>query len=220
MNNLVDCDLALDLRIDGELVQKIHLHPQQYGCRLGIYRSSNSVLPFKFQELNLVGVSALPRLFSFVKPIIRSSLLIFTCRPKTPTWKMLPSFPPKWGRSNFGPIVIGLCAWWTTSPVGNTDSTEGVCRSVARRLGGIMSGRLVSPPKAHPSNSLILCVAPLFDLPSTDDEIPINGPAYSVIGDYIDPPGLPCATFKVFYRPRGRSFMHSRAPSQCPCQHC
>ena len=63
VNNLFDCDLALDLRIDGELVQKIHLHPQQCRCILGIYRDSNSVLPFKFQELKLVGTSALPLSF-------------------------------------------------------------------------------------------------------------------------------------------------------------
>ena len=146
VNNLVDCDLVLDLHIDGELVQRIHLHPRQHSRRLGIYRSSNSVLPFKFQELNLVGVSALPRLFSFVKPI-RSSFLISAYRPKTLTWKMLPSFLQKWGRSNFGPIVAVLCVRWTTSPV-NTDCVEGLCRSAARRLGGIMSGKLVSPPKA------------------------------------------------------------------------
>ena len=140
--------------------------------------------------------------------IIRSSFLVFACRPKTPTWKMLPSFPPKWDRSNFGPIVPVLRArsQWTTSPVRNTtDCIEGVCRSVARRLGGITSGKLVSPPKAHPSNSLMLCIAPLFDLPSTDDEIPVEEPENYVIPDYIDPQDVPCATFKVFYRPRGNS---------------
>ena len=65
------------------------------------------------------------------------------------------------------------------------------------------------------SNLLVLCVYPIIynSPPSTDDEIPINGPAYSVIADYIDPPNVPCATFKVFYRPRGRSFVISRAPS-------
>jgi hypothetical protein len=90
------------------------------------------------------------------------------------------------------------------------DCIKGACRSAARRPGGIMSGKLVSlvpPPQSlPPSNLLMLCVCFIvYNLPSTDDEIPINGPAYSVIADYIDPPNVPCATFKVFYRPRGRS---------------
>ena len=162
-NNLVDCDLALHLHIDGELAQRAHLPAQKGSCILGIYRSSNSVLPFKFQELKLVGASALPRLFSFVKPI-HSSFPIFACWPKTLTWKMLPSFPPKWGRSNFGPIVSVLRARWPTGPVRNTDCIEGMCRSAARRLGGIMSGKLVSPPKAtRPIHSY--CMSPRCLIP-------------------------------------------------------
>lgn len=77
-----------------------------------------------------------------------------------------------------------------------------------------MSGKLVSPPtKSHPSDLLMLCDTPLFDLPSTDDEISVDRSTY-VTTENIDRPNAPFATFKVFYRPRGsRSFVHSRAPA-------
>ena len=95
-NNLVDCDLALHLHIDGELAQRAHLPAQKGSCILGIYRSSNSVLPFKFQELKLVGASALPRLFSFVKPI-RSSFPIFCLLAEDPDVEDAPVVPPEMG---------------------------------------------------------------------------------------------------------------------------
>ena len=60
VNTLVDCDLSLDLRIDGELVQKSYLRAGQYGRILGIYKAPNAVLPFKFQELELVGACPRP----------------------------------------------------------------------------------------------------------------------------------------------------------------
>jgi hypothetical protein len=64
VNNLVDCDLALDLYIDGELVRETYLDAQEDSSILGIYKA-NSVLPFKFQELELVGASP-PWPFFFV----------------------------------------------------------------------------------------------------------------------------------------------------------
>jgi|SRR6266851_173691 len=81
------------------------------------------------------------------------------------------------------------------------DSTEDVYQSAARRQGGITSG--TRSPK------LPIPILVLSDPLSTADEIPANGPTYSVIADYVDPPNEPCATFKVFYRPRGRSLMLS-----------
>ena len=72
MNNLLDFDLSLELRIDGELVHKTYLRAGQYGHILGIYNGTTSVLPFKFQELELVGtftrvsVSSFGRLLSLI----------------------------------------------------------------------------------------------------------------------------------------------------------
>jgi len=58
VNNLSDYDLSLDLRIDGEHIKKTYLRARECGRILGIYKSPTSVLPFKFQELELVGTFA------------------------------------------------------------------------------------------------------------------------------------------------------------------
>ena len=106
MNNLSDYDLSLDLRIDGEHIKKTYLRARECGRILGIYKSPTSVLPFKFQELELVGTFAgTPFHTSF-------SSFFFSCPiigRKTRTRKMLPSCP-KWGRSNFEPFAPAPCA--------------------------------------------------------------------------------------------------------------
>ena len=57
-NNFLDFALALDLYIDGECVCKQYLRAGKQGRQiLGIRKSTTSILPFKFQELELVGVS-------------------------------------------------------------------------------------------------------------------------------------------------------------------
>ena len=48
-------DLALALYIDGERVYRSYLRARQRGQILGIPKTTSSVLPFKFQELQLVG---------------------------------------------------------------------------------------------------------------------------------------------------------------------
>jgi hypothetical protein len=55
LNNLRDSDLSIDLYMDGEVVNKTYLRAGQPGRVLGIYNGSTAVLPFKFQELELVG---------------------------------------------------------------------------------------------------------------------------------------------------------------------
>jgi len=58
VNNLVDCDLSLHLLIDGETVRKTYVRAQEYSHVVGIHKGPTSVLPFKFQELELVGAFA------------------------------------------------------------------------------------------------------------------------------------------------------------------
>jgi hypothetical protein len=53
-NNLFNFDLALALYIDGERVYRSYLRARQRGQILGIPKTTSSVLPFKFQELQLV----------------------------------------------------------------------------------------------------------------------------------------------------------------------
>lgn len=54
-NNLFNYDLALALYIDGERIYRSYLRARQRGQILGIPKTTSSVLPFKFQELQLVG---------------------------------------------------------------------------------------------------------------------------------------------------------------------
>ena len=54
-NNLLDFDLSLALYIDGERIYRGYLQARQRGQIQGIPKTTSSVLPFKFQELQLVG---------------------------------------------------------------------------------------------------------------------------------------------------------------------
>ena len=54
-NKLLDFDLTFILYIDGEHVYKYRLKPGKRGQILGIRKTTSSILPFKFQELQLVG---------------------------------------------------------------------------------------------------------------------------------------------------------------------
>jgi len=145
-NDLVDCDLSLDLRIDGELVHKTFLRAQHSGHILGIYKGPFSVLPFKFQELELVD----------------------------PDVEDAPVFP------DMGTIELRVFRSRALRTVENQPNAYGLHR-------GRVSERSKKAGWHHVS---------------TDDEIPVNRPPYSVITEYIDLPNAPCATFKVFYRPR------------------
>lgn len=51
----MDTDLSFHLHIDGELVNKTYVFAGEYYRIEGIYKNSTSILPFKFQELELVG---------------------------------------------------------------------------------------------------------------------------------------------------------------------
>lgn len=57
-NHLVDCDLSLHLIIDGETVRKTYVRAREFTLVVGISKGPTSVLPFKFQELELVGAFA------------------------------------------------------------------------------------------------------------------------------------------------------------------
>ena len=52
---MLDTDLALLLRIDGEVVRRPYLPAGNFVSTVGIYKHANSLLPFKFRELDLVG---------------------------------------------------------------------------------------------------------------------------------------------------------------------
>jgi|SRR6266850_2015288 len=54
-NKLLDIGLIIHLRIDGEVVCRSYLPARQDDRIIGIDKNSTSILPFKFQELELVG---------------------------------------------------------------------------------------------------------------------------------------------------------------------
>jgi hypothetical protein len=55
INNMANTDLVFDLYIDGERIFRGYVRPGQLYQIFGIQKSITSVLPFKFQELELVG---------------------------------------------------------------------------------------------------------------------------------------------------------------------
>ena len=60
-NDLFDFDLAVNLYVDGERIYHGYLRAGLVGQVLGVRKSANSVLPFKFQELELVGAFVSPK---------------------------------------------------------------------------------------------------------------------------------------------------------------
>lgn len=51
----MDIGLVVKLRIDGEVVYSAYVEAREDGRVIGIEKNSTSVLPFRFQELELVG---------------------------------------------------------------------------------------------------------------------------------------------------------------------
>src|SRR6266702_803934 len=88
-NNLTDFMVKTFLHIDGRLVRKAYFRAGSSHEFLGPYNSACSVLPLKFQELQLVGT------FSSIFPSFEHPPLYL--RRKIQTSKTHPSLP-KWGR--------------------------------------------------------------------------------------------------------------------------
>ncbi|KAI9511501.1 hypothetical protein F5148DRAFT_327403 [Russula earlei] len=146
-NHLLDSGLSIYLHIDGERVYQCHLGAGQSGQILGIYKDSTSVLPFKFQELELVD----------------------------PDLENAPVIP------EMGTIELRACRSRARATVEYLPSP----------IHGLHEGRVSERSKKAGWHHV-----------STADEVPIKGPMHTVIAEYIDPPNAPCASFKVFYRPR------------------
>jgi hypothetical protein len=83
------CAASIFLHVDGRQVQAMCLRPGASGEFLGPYNTECSILPLKFQELQLVGTCF------FISPSFEH-LTLDLCQ-KTQTWKM-PLLLPKWGR--------------------------------------------------------------------------------------------------------------------------
>jgi hypothetical protein len=122
---------VVDFYIDGKCVHTRFLGRSWKDRQiLGIRKSATSVLPFKFQELELVG--AFPEHYSD-NTMFDPHLL------KIQTWK-IPLSCQKWGPLNFEPIVATPEARKNSNVVGSMGYTEDVYQNVARNQVGIMSG--------------------------------------------------------------------------------
>ena len=188
-NNLSDFDISVALYIDGESISSTYFQAERQGEIQGIRNSDTTILPFKFQELELVGAFHVHFLDNMFVPHI---LL------KTQTWKM-PTSRQKWGRLKFGSFAARPRTLDNISHVLQTDCIKEVYRSAARRQGGIMSG---TPPPKGPKPPVRFS-----STPSTADAVPSYRPNSVIDFDRIDPIDAPCASVKVFYRPRGGYFM-------------
>jgi hypothetical protein len=93
-NNLLYTGLALDWYIDGECIYEGFIRAGAQDEMLGIQKSATSVLPLKFQELELAGAFPDSLGIMFVPHLL----------PKIQTWKM-PLLCQKWGLLNFEPFA-------------------------------------------------------------------------------------------------------------------
>ena len=133
-NDLFDFDLAVNLYVDGERIYHGYLRAGLVGQVLGVRKSANSVLPFKFQELELVGAFVSPKTFLGWHGCFDPHMLL-----KIRIWSM-PLSCRTWGRLNFEPFAARPCAPYNTRVFQNMDCIKGVYQSAARRQGGITSG--------------------------------------------------------------------------------
>jgi len=148
-NKLLDIDLVVFLHIDGEVVRRSYLSAQEDRCMIGIYKNPSAILPFKFQELELVD----------------------------PDMEDAPVVP------EMGTIEAQVFR--------------------ARRLRSAEHNPPVMKHGLHGSRVSERSKKAGWHHVSTADEVPFDSSRrHTVAADYIDPPNAPCATFKVFYRPK------------------
>ncbi len=136
----------LYLYIDGKRTERICIQLQA-GQRgedeiLGIQKSATSVLPFKFQELQLVG--ALPQLIPTCPFLTFAHLL-----PKIQTYLKLPPSCPKWEWLKFESFVSASGARENNGRLVQSmarDCIKDRYQSATSRQGGIMLGTPRKPP--------------------------------------------------------------------------
>ena len=97
ITNLLDYDLSVSLHIDGEFIKSLYLGIGEQGALRGIRISATTMLPFKFQELELVGAFHGHRVCS----------LFYYLLLKIRTWNM-PLPGQEWGPLNFEPFAAGI----------------------------------------------------------------------------------------------------------------
>lgn len=148
-NNLPNLEVAIFLHVDGRLVQSVCLQAWSTSEILGPYSNAHSILPFKFQELQLVD----------------------------PDLEDAPAAP------EMG--TIELKAYRCRTRYVREPSKQPLYENLHR-------GRVSERSKKAGWHHI-----------ATGDEIPVSLRPHEVEVDYLDPwGGPPCASVKIFYRPR------------------
>jgi hypothetical protein len=187
-NNLPNFEVVIFLHVDGRLVQSMCLQAWSSSEILGPYSNVHSILPFKFQELQLVGEFSTFRLLS-----------ISLTRAEDPDFEDAPAAP------EMGTIELKAYRCRTR-----------YFREPSKRLlyEDLHRGRVSERSKKAGWHHITYVPSFVAFLPAiteavtysfrTGDEIPVNFRPHEVEVDYLDPwAGPPCASVKIFYRPRG-----------------
>jgi hypothetical protein len=198
----LDIRLAADLYIDGVRTHNGFLKAGRQRQVLGIRKTVSSVLPFKFQELELVG--AFPQ-FLGQHVACFPHLLIANEDPDVENAPVDDVVVPEMGTIE---IRTFRCRTVRTAQYHNRGHRLHQGRVSKRsNKAGWHHVRYVLGLKATRPNSSSHPRVILIYTPSTADEIPTSRYKYATdLLTYLDPRDAPYASVKVFYRPRGGSF--------------
>jgi hypothetical protein len=195
-NNLLDTDLRIAVYTDGVLAVDFMSPAGKQGQMLGIQKSCNSVLPFKFRELELVG--------AFLEHSL-GSMFVSSFATEDPDLENAPVV------LEMG--MIELRAFRCPTEKYKRNDKSGLHRgrvSERSKMAGWHHVRYHISQASNPNSHTHVI---LIDSPSTGDEIPIAATSLVHVLDEIDPPNAPHATIKVTYRPRGGYFVPFLQPS-------
>jgi hypothetical protein len=166
---------------------------------LGIRNTATSILPFKFQELELVG--AFPRTF------LGQHVVCSSFATEDPDVENAPVVP------EMGTIELRVfrcqvrrAEKYREYRIPDYKLHQGRVSERSKKAGWHHVGYVLRPSSPRNSHPRVIFIDP----PSTADEIPSASSSarhkFSVDLKFLDPRDAPYASVKVFYRPRGGSF--------------
>ena len=187
-NNLPNFEVVIFLYVDGRLVQSVCLQAWSSSEILGPYTNAHSILPFKFQELQLVGEFLIVRSFEH-----------FLTRAEDPDMEDAPA-APEMGTIELKTYRCRTRYFREPSKQSMYENLHQGRISERSKKAGWHHIAYVPPAVIYP-----LAITEVAPSPSrTGDELPVSFRPNEVEVDYLDPwAGPPFASVKIFYRPRG-----------------
>jgi hypothetical protein len=201
-NDMFDMDIVVNMYIDGERIYHGYLRAGLVGQVLGVRKTSTSVLPFKFQELELVGAFP-PKYYSLAGHAV---LILICLPPEDPDLEYAPVVP-EMGTIELRAFRCQALRTVQYQGIPGYGLHEGRVSERSKKAGWhhvryVLTVICLPRPPVPNSHPYMI----LIDPPSTADEIASAGPTCSVYADYFDPQDSPYVNLKVFYRPRGGTF--------------